>query len=78
MKIVLALASMLLTGCATSEEVRLRMRVQELEQALAGAQDDTGMVMRYAASQDQYIQSLESGMAEQARMAAHWRTGCDI
>lgn len=68
----------LVSGCATSEEVRLRMRVQELEQALAGAQDDTGMVMKYAFEQDSYIRELESGAMWQAREMARLRDTCEM
>ena len=71
-------AMLLLFGCATSEEVKLRMRVQELEQALAGAQDDAGMLMRYAFEQDQYVRQLENGAMWQAGEMARIRETCEF
>ena len=69
---------LLLGGCATSEEVKLRMRVQELEQALAGAQDDAGMLMRYAFELDQRARELENGAMWQAGEMARIRETCEL
>ena len=75
---LIVVVAVLIGGCATSEEMRLRMRVRELEQALAGAQDDAGMLLKFAAEQDQYIRELESGAMWQAREMARIRSNCEM
>lgn len=64
-----------LAGCATSEEVALRMRVAELETYIAGAQDDNAMLMRALAEQQAYIGELERGAFMQAQIIAKFRDG---
>ena len=67
-----------LAGCATSEEIKLRMRVAELEQHIAGAQDDNAMLMRALAEQQGYIRELEMGAAMQAEYINRIRRNCDL
>lgn len=69
-RIALLLIALALSSCATSEEVRLRMRVKELEQ-------DRADLIEYAARQQQYIHQLQGGMELQARIAANLRYRCD-
>lgn len=71
-------AVFLTTGCATSEEIQLRMRVQELEQIVAGKDDDLGYLMRENIEQQAYIYALESGAVWQARQMARIRETCEL
>lgn len=58
-------------GCATSDEVKLRMQVAELQQ-------ERNDLIRYALKQDEYIRQLEGGMILQAHRNAQLLDGCDI
>ena len=76
---LLLCATLNLSGCATSEEVKLRMRVAELELLIAGKDDDNAMLMRALAEQQGYIGELERGSMWQAGQIARLRDGkCDI
>lgn len=68
-------AAALLSSCATSEEVRLRMRVQELEQIVANKDDDLNYLMTAIAKQQSYIGELERGAMMQAQAIAKFRDG---
>lgn len=67
-------------GCATSGEIKPRMRVAELEQHIAGAQDDNAMLMlmNVIAEQQAYIRELEMGAAMQADYISRIRRNCDL
>lgn len=54
------------------------MRVAELEQHIAGAQDDNAMLMRALAEQNGYIRELEMGAAMQAEYINRIRRNCDL
>ena len=74
----LVLTTSLLASCATSEEIRLRMRVAELEQIVAGKDDDLGYLMAAITKQEIYVRQLERGMVIQAEMMAKARGNCDL
>jgi hypothetical protein len=65
-------------SCATSEEVRLRMRVAELEKIVVNQQDDMGYLMRDNFKLVLHIQQLEAGMVIQAEMMAKARENCEL
>jgi len=73
--ITLCIFCTLLSSCATSEEVRLRMRVQELEQIVANKDDDLNYLMTAIAKQQSYIGELERGAMMQAQAIAKFRDG---
>ena len=68
----------LTTGCVTREEVKLRLRVQELEQFMAGAQDDNAMLQRALIEQAEYIYQLERGAMWQANEMARIVDTCEL
>lgn len=75
--LTLAVVIMALGGCATSEEIKLRMRVAELEQIVAGKDDDLGYLMKAVMDQQVYIYQLENGAVWQAREMARIRNTCE-
>lgn len=76
--LALLAAMTLLSSCATSEEIKLRMRVAELEQIVAGKDDDNAMLMQAIAEQNGYIRELEMGAAMQADYINKIRRNCDL
>ena len=78
MRVLIAATVMLLASCATPNEIRLTMRVQELEQIIAGKDDDLGYLMREIDRRDLYIMQLQNGAIAQARQMARLRDTCEI
>ena len=69
--VVIVGGTMLIGGCATSDEVRLRMKLAEVTQ-------ERNDLPRFAVKQDEHIRRLEGGMIIQAHENARLRNGCDI
>ena len=69
--VVIVGGAILLGGCATSDEVRLRMRLAEVTQ-------ERNDLLRLAVKQDEHIRRLEGGMIIQARENARLRNGCEL
>ena len=69
---------LLIGGCATTKEVELTQRVRDLEINLAGAQDDSAMLLKHLVEQEVYIRELLGWMEIQAEMTARIRNGCDL
>jgi hypothetical protein len=68
-----------LSGCATSKEIELTLRVKELEAFLVGAQEDNSLLMAAVIERENYIRALEGGMAIQAGQIAKLRkSNCDL
>ena len=63
--------ALLIGGCATSDEVRLRMKLEEVTQ-------ERNDLLRFAVKQDEHIRRLEGGMIIQAREAAKLRDTCEL
>ena len=68
--VVIVGGAILLGGCATSDEVRLRMKLAEVTQ-------ERNDLLRFAVKQDEHIRRLEGGMIIQAREAAKLRDTCE-
>lgn len=64
-----------LSGCATSKEIELTLRVKELEQIVANKDDDLGYLMQGLAKQQGYIMELERGAVMQAIIIDKMRRG---
>lgn len=67
-----------IAGCASSDEIRLRMRVAELEQHLANAQDDNAALQMYAIGLTDEIRAWQRGAEWQAREMARIRETCEL
>jgi hypothetical protein len=75
---VVVIGAILIGGCATRREVELTLRVRELEQIVAGKDDDNAMLMRALAEQQGYIGELERGAMWQAGENARLRDTCEL
>lgn len=64
-----------LSGCATSKEIELTLRIKELEQIVANKDDDLGYLMQGLAKQQGYIMELERGAVMQAIIIDKMRRG---
>lgn len=69
---------LLLSGCATSDDIDRAIRIRELEAHLAGVQDDNAMLMTHIAKQQQVIRELELGAQMQAEYIAERLQNCDL
>lgn len=60
-----------LNGCVSSRQVELEFRVRELEQIIAGKDEDNAELMRYA-------HELERGLSIQARIIHELDSNCHL
>lgn len=71
MKSALLLAALLLGSCATPNEIRLQLRVTELERQQEA-------LLAFAAKQEQYIRALERGHIQRAKDFAKAVENCEL
>lgn len=67
-----------LSGCATSKEIELTLRVREPEQIVANKDDDLAYLMAAINKQEQYVRALERGHIQRAYDFAKAVDNCEL